>query len=197
MMIMKKKYFWISLATHLFIFMNVSWISFHSAHYEKNATRTLSAYVLNARNSIQQNNEATPNQLTHKPLTIHKNSVAIRPKAQTQEIHAILQASSHEKQNVSSNQDAHKPLLNMLHEAIASQISYPDNALMLNQHGAVTIRFLLYPDGRIENITKLKSSGIDSIDNSALAAVQAIAPFKQANAFIQKPEFLSIDIVFD
>ncbi|TAK73953.1 MAG: energy transducer TonB [Gammaproteobacteria bacterium] len=91
----------------------------------------------------------------------------------------------------------HNQLLILLHTAIAAKQNYPESALELQQSGTVRIQFLLYPDGHIENLTLLHPSGIASLDQAALNAVQAITPAKEAGRYLQNAEYFSVDVVFE
>lgn len=88
-------------------------------------------------------------------------------------------------------------LLAILHQAISTQQIYPAMALELNQAGKVTIGFYLYPDGRLEQITLLTSSGFPILDDAALAAVAKISPLSQAHAYLQAKKYYSVTVVFE
>ena len=49
---------------------------------------------------------------------------------------------------------------------------YPRAALRQNQTGATALGFLVKPDGVIDEVTVLKSSGFDTLDQAAVAAFQ-------------------------
>lgn len=87
-------------------------------------------------------------------------------------------------------------LLSLLHQQIAAKQSYPEAALLLQQNGTVRIGFLLFPDGHISQISVLQSSGINSIDASALSALKEIIPVKEASSYLQKERYFSVDVVF-
>ncbi|HEX3580800.1 MAG TPA: energy transducer TonB, partial [Thermoanaerobaculia bacterium] len=52
--------------------------------------------------------------------------------------------------------------------------------------GVVTIRFTIHRDGRISDITILKSSGVPPYDNAASKALEASSPLKQLPADFPK-----------
>ncbi len=93
--------------------------------------------------------------------------------------------------------EAEKTILSILHAAIATKQNYPDSALELKQSGTVQIRFLLYPDGHLEHITVIQSSGIISLDEAALNAVRAISPVKEVGKYLQKEDYFSVNVVFE
>lgn len=84
----------------------------------------------------------------------------------------------------------------LLHQAIAANQTYPESALQLNESGTVKIGFLIYPDGHLEQITVLQSSGIHTLDMAALNAVKNTSPVKEASQFLNKRNFFAVDIVF-
>lgn len=106
---------------------------------------------------------------------------------------ATPQSPSTHHSTYSEKKSTAQPLLNLLHEAIANQLDY--SAMESKQTGTVKVGFLLYPDGHLEKIIKLVSSGFESIDNSVLAAVESIAPIKEAGQYLKKPESMSVDII--
>jgi periplasmic protein TonB len=84
----------------------------------------------------------------------------------------------------------------ILHQAIDRHKHYPVVALRMRQQGIARIRFRLFEDGRIEDITLLHTSGHRSLDHSALLAVQSIAPFTPARKYLSNDEQFYVDIVF-
>jgi TonB family protein len=102
----------------------------------------------------------------------------------------------HQPEAVNENDVIHRTLLKLLHDEIAAKQVYPENALLLNQTGVVSIGFTLNPDGVITNESILKSSGVSSIDSAALAAVRQVSPLKTADRYLQEKEIFSIDVVF-
>lgn len=88
-------------------------------------------------------------------------------------------------------------LLQLLHAAIQTQQHYPHDALVLGRKGTVSIAFDLFPDGHLENLKIINSSGTISIDNAALTAVKAAAPFKAVNNYLHEAHLFTIQVVFD
>ena len=97
-----------------------------------------------------------------------------------------------------SQQDEQLPVkfTRILHAAIDQQKHYPLAALRMRQQGTARIRFRLFEDGRVEEITLLKTSGYQSLDRSALLAVQNIAPFTPAREYLHDDKQFFVDIVF-
>jgi protein TonB len=65
---------------------------------------------------------------------------------------------------------------------IAQAKRYPREALFHNQHGVVLLWFSLDRDGRVQSARIEKSSGVDSLDREALAALQRAQPLPKAPA---------------
>ena len=84
----------------------------------------------------------------------------------------------------------------MLHQAIDRHKHYPFAALRMRQQGTARVRFHLFEDGRVEDVTLLQTSGYQSLDHSALHAVQSIAPFTPARDYLTNDEHFDVDIIF-
>jgi TonB family protein len=95
------------------------------------------------------------------------------------------------------DQKRKEELLSLLHQAIAKKQSYPQEALMLNEKGTARVRFLLYLDGHIEELSLLKSSGFATLDSSALTTVKEIAPITEAKTHLRQKTFFSVDVIFE
>lgn len=99
--------------------------------------------------------------------------------------------------SIGSNVNNETELLQLLHVAIQAQQRYPRDALMLGRKGIVLIAFNLFPDGHIENLKIITSSGTISLDKAALIAVKAAAPFKAVNNYLHEAHLFTIHVVFD
>lgn len=60
---------------------------------------------------------------------------------------------------------------------VSGKVEYPKMAKMRHQEGVVTIAVTVDAAGAVAASTVEKSSGIESLDNAAIAAVNAAAPF--------------------
>jgi len=60
---------------------------------------------------------------------------------------------------------------------ISGKVEYPKMAKMRHQEGVVTVQVTIDASGAASAATVEKSSGIESLDNAALNAVNAAAPF--------------------
>lgn len=97
-----------------------------------------------------------------------------------------------------SSPDEQLPLTftRILHQAIDQQKHYPMAALRMHQQGTARVQFRLFEDGRVGDITLLKTSGYQTLDRSALLAVQNISPFTPARKFLHDDKQFFVDIVF-
>ena len=87
-------------------------------------------------------------------------------------------------------------LLGLLHDEISTHKKYPFMAVRQRREGLVTINFLLHPDGHISNISVVKSSRYDLLDNAARLAVEKISPFQVAENYLHQTELFNVDIDF-
>jgi TonB family protein len=87
-------------------------------------------------------------------------------------------------------------LLSLLHQAINHHKRYPQSALHLRREGAARIDFRLGPDGRIDDLNIGSSSGVRALDLAAFHAVQAIAPFTDADRYLDRAQRFQVDVVF-
>lgn len=87
-------------------------------------------------------------------------------------------------------------ILSMLHQAIAKQQQYPEEALQQEQRGKVVVGFLLTPANTLENIHLVKSSGFAALDAAALTATTEASPLSQQAALVQKPTYFTVEILF-
>jgi len=62
-------------------------------------------------------------------------------------------------------------------EMVSNKVEYPKMARMRHQQGAVMLQIALDTAGKPSSTTVEKSSGIQSLDDAAIAAVSAAAPF--------------------
>jgi protein TonB len=60
---------------------------------------------------------------------------------------------------------------------VVAKIEYPKMAKMRHQEGVVTVMITIDAGGAASSVTVEKSSGIQSLDDAAVAAVNAAVPF--------------------
>jgi TonB family protein len=87
-------------------------------------------------------------------------------------------------------------LVSLLHAAIDRHKRYPSSALSMGREGATRVDFRLRPDGRIDDLNIGVSSGVRALDLAAYRAVQAIAPFAEADRYLDREQYFQVDVVF-
>lgn len=70
--------------------------------------------------------------------------------------------------------------MNQLMRDLSLNIKYPEEALRQNMQGKVTLRFVVDTNGKISNISVLKSQG-ELLDNAAIKALKGVKDFKPAS----------------
>jgi hypothetical protein len=87
-------------------------------------------------------------------------------------------------------------LLIKLHDLIQQNISYPHD-LFFNEFKKTTIiRFVLFPDGHLENIQVANSSGINRLDQISCQALAKVEPVKFAAQYLTAPKKLEVAVDF-
>lgn len=93
-------------------------------------------------------------------------------------------------------QQVNQPLLKLLYMATGEHLVYPRISADFNQSGIVKIRFKIHPNGMVTNVVMLKSSGYDFLDQAGLSAISDMSPVRNVDAYLSKPEFIEVNIVF-
>lgn len=133
-----------------------------------------------------------------------KNSAsneALKTKITDKMIKMKLASSSHQASTANfvtntERRDTKETILSLLHTAIAAKQVYPESASELEQTGTVGIKFLIFPDGHLENINVTHTSGFSSLDQAAINAVRASSPITSVHRYLTQAEIYSVDIVF-
>ena len=87
-------------------------------------------------------------------------------------------------------------LIALLHDEIARNKHYPALARRQHREGTATVSFALYPDGVIEDIKVVSSSGYGRLDKAASSAVSESSPFGPATHYLQRTRHFRVDVVF-
>lgn len=116
--------------------------------------------------------------LHHSTLVSHSNTMAVQPKA-------------------SGNEKEVSELIALLHQAIQRQQHYPEMAMEMQREGRVTLEFTLHENGEVSALRIAHSSGTESLDAAAIAAVNQSVPFHQVEKYIHGPQEYRIDVVFE
>lgn len=67
--------------------------------------------------------------------------------------------------------------LMMIKQKIESGKRYPPDALKREEEGEVHLKFKILPDGNVEDVVVIKSSGFPSLDEDSVRLVKSVAPF--------------------
>jgi TonB family protein len=147
-------------------------------------------------NNIQLKNKKSTDRKTIQIKTT-KAAHTSKTKQDNQSLTSVFSKSQlrEQKQN-KIDKNSHQTLLSILHDKIASKQIYPESAILLNQTGTVSIRFVLGPNGTITHIALQTSSGVESIDLAALNAVKRVSPIKEAAMYLQNPTSFLIDVIY-
>lgn len=188
-----KKYFVFSCLTHLLLCFNLVLMLFSLENQtDSKNIAALQTYIYEPhpeKKSIPSTQKIQPK--------MDRHSVTKKTETQPKQ-HHLKNHLNRSQQELKSTQQPffNKPLLKILHDAIAANQSYPETALELNQSGIVKIGFMLSPEGYLSQIRILRSSGFASIDEAAFAAVQSISPIKGVAPYLGQPEFIVVDVIF-
>ncbi len=147
--------------------------------------------VDNSENKLQQEMKVKP------VAPIKKADIVLKQKIVHQQVAVVQHVSAPaQPQRVAGDGAPIPELVARLHAAIQQKQKYPDNALEMEREGKVTVVFLLNVDGTVAHLHIIKSSGTDSLDTAALAAVNEAAPFQSVNKYLHSPQEYTIDVVF-
>jgi len=209
-----KKYFSFSILLHVAL---ISFFIFYiiNVHHPVGINqRVIHAYVyqydhsskVNLNERLQKKTKQKKDKLKKRRLETHRNpNIIVHSKKRAVHIKSLLAPLKPASQNSptapskSTSQitvGQYTKLLALLHNSIAKAQQYPTNAALLNQRGTVTVEFLLYPHGQIRSIQIIKTSGYLLLNNAAIQAVQAIAPFGRAHSFLNNPQRFKLKLVF-
>lgn len=89
-----------------------------------------------------------------------------------------------------------KPLAKIIGRALTKKLAYPKIAVDFRLRGIVYVGFSIHPDGTLTGIELVQSSNAGVLDKAALEAVNAITPLKNVSAYVSKPKYLVIGIIF-
>lgn len=205
----KNRLVWMGLALFLhLVILAVASISFQApikaVSMDGEKTESVRSYLYQEamrKNVHAQVNKATEEVKQHPVVDKAKSAYVVKK---------VIQQRSKPKlnQTVASKSQAYRPattrhgealpaLLALLHKAIQTHQQYPESAMQLERQGRVTVSFTLKPDGSIDAAKIAKSSGTDSLDAAALAAVRDAAPFAGVRDYLQEASVFSIDVVFE
>jgi periplasmic protein TonB len=159
---------------------------------QKTTSVTLSSFQEEVKEQPQNNQvcKSQPKQTTHQKTHIEKK----QPEQQIKSTDSHVQNSVAKEESIVKNESVvipvKQPLIKesintekeylkinkaKIREAIAKHQRYPASAIKMDYEGTCTVRFKLYPSGKVEGIKVVESSGFASIDKSAIQAVEDAA----------------------
>lgn len=192
---MLKKYFLLSLGVHLFLILNALLYFSHQTLPNINNNK-ISTYIYSTHAAASQH-VTTSNQRIPAPMQISKRPSLQRSLLKPPPLSSSLVKSRHPDAHKEKNEiERDKNILQLLHNAIAENQTYPEPAMALNQTGTVKIGFNLHPDGRLTNIQIVSSSGFTSLDNAAIATIIAISPLPTARYYLEQIRYFTVEVTF-
>jgi len=203
-----KKYFWLALLAHLFLFLSLSFnLVFEPDQlFEKKSDRYLPAYIyqqdsaaqkpLPSQIPIPRAQETPPQPLESNPDAIALKKIEVQQKAQAAQKHSRSAAAFIEAESLKTGKPHDEPLLKELSRATAAKLYYPPEAAAYHIKGTVTISFLLFPDGTVSEVAVAQSSGFRILDLAAFNTIKSISPVRDANLYLTKPRYILAGIIF-
>jgi TonB family protein len=101
------------------------------------------------------------------------------------------------KSQMAGNSKPISELIAMLHAAIQKQQHYPASALQMGREGSAIVGFTLFPNGIIDHLEIVKSSGTATLDEAAIAAVHDALPFKGIDKYLSMPQKYQLTVAFE
>lgn len=99
------------------------------------------------------------------------------------------------KTNFNNRPEQKLQLISILHNLIQEQIIYPIN-FTARGNKELYISFILFPEGRIENIKILKSSGVEFLDHMAVDAIASLGKLEVVKKLLNRSEKFNVPIKF-
>lgn len=206
-----KKYYFISVITHGMLFLIALLgldFSEQTPVLGNETTQMVNSYVLqDAARQVVNVTRNIKSQIETKPAASQKEAViktkkivksrADKTPATTVDATNQSQQNQPSAASTSSRGQQTEALLGMLHTAIQKQQHYPDSAMQMERQGRATVKFTLFTNGSINQLRIAHTSGTESLDQAALAAVRDAVPFNGVEKYITEAAEFSIDVVFE
>lgn len=116
-------------------------------------------------------------------------------KSTTTAVSALPESEANPTASAERVQD-YRALLAFLHAQISKHKRYPALARRQRREGTATVAFHLRPNGGLERLAVLHSSGHGALDDAALRAVRGGAPFQLAGAGLLAPRRFTVSVSF-
>lgn len=197
-----KKYFFLSLFLHLFLLLifSIKYYFLNTTNHINNNIKIVTAQLVQSqRSDIIKNEQLSQN--NHKKIT-KTISNRLPPVLSPQDdniglaittISSKKSSNADEKIELTDNKDQISKLALLLHNLIQAQIEYPAGINIFGNRDIIA-SFVLFPDGHIENIKLLKSSGVAILDNEILQVIASLPKITIAKELLQKPDIFNIPI---
>jgi TonB family protein len=98
--------------------------------------------------------------------------------------------------NLIADKETDKPLIKILSRATGKYLFYPKAAQDFHITGVVSIKFYLTPDGTVNQVSLLESSGSSQLDAAGLYAIRHISPVLGVAPYVPVARFLTVGIIF-
>jgi len=205
------RFFCFAVLAHLLLLLSFSlqWLFHPELRFEKKSDRYLPAYLHTETNSEPRKSSNLPPKAStettpSEPQNHNRAAILLKKQEMQQPVQTSpsFPSRSHraatfiQAESLKSGKPLDEPLLKELSRATAAKLSYPSKAAAFHITGTVTIRFLLFPDGRVTEVTLAQSSGFRILDEAALNTIKAISPVRDANLYLVKPRYLLAGIIF-
>lgn len=191
-----KNFFILSLILHLLLFSAFFIYSSQKITTENTNNNT----KINILHSFiyQKNNSQSKKQKSLKMQIKNMDSKKIISNEQKQQEIQRQITSNNKNATTSKNSDNIKfsELAQKIHDLVAENIIYPEEAAELIKNKEVLLTFTLFPDGTIENAKIAKSSGINVLDDAALTALKVISPVVIAKQYLTTQKGFRIEIKY-
>jgi TonB family protein len=139
--------------------------------------------------------QKTASSIKKQSLMLHdtnvKNPIAKRDKFKFKKYSDTV-----DKATTAANNQQILQLVLYFHDLIQAQIEYPANIHSFLGNKKVYLSFVLFPDGHIEDIKIVQSSGIVIFDRAVLDAVSSLPRVTIAQEILKKPKEFNVPIEF-
>ena len=98
--------------------------------------------------------------------------------------------------NISQQQKSVDQIKMIIHDLIQINLKYPHNIRIPIKPKMLIASLVIFPDGRIENLKIIKSSGLSIFDREVIETINSLPPIKKAAQYVKKPPPHEIPVEF-
>lgn len=184
---------------HILFFLSISYVWVF--HPEEPPATYIPSYAYNENSSSASYEQKSVAETPKKQVPVSKNGIE-KPvfDSRTTRFNQVMDISSAKNSEpvhlIGDNKKTPKPLIILLGKALTRELIYPRAAIDLTVKGLSVIGFTLHPDGQVTDVTLLKSSTADILDQAALTAARQISPVKNVGSYINEPTPIVFGIIF-